>query len=254
MIENPRPDDWRALQDGVCQIFKEIGLDAVSEHILSTPRGKVSIDVYAVDQSSVEKIRYLVECKNWKNHIPQSVVHSFTTVMHETGAHIGFIISREGFQAGAAQYLNNTNIVGLTYEQFQARYFPIWWEKQFCANVSAAADSLMQYVEPINTRRERFLKGLDKVKLAKYEELRQRYESFGIVMGMIGVGSITRKYTVEPPLNIEDYKCRIVKVLGEEFEYTSQYYRTLMAEISAQLIAVSEKFHQVFGTNIFAEP
>lgn len=63
MIENPDPSNWQSLQEGVCSIFNEIGLEAEIGKRIETPRGTVEIDVYAVDQNSVDKIKYIVECK-----------------------------------------------------------------------------------------------------------------------------------------------------------------------------------------------
>lgn len=83
MIEDPYPPDWKALQAGVARLFNEIGLSARIEEKLKTPRGEVEIDVFAVDETSVDKIRYLVECENWNSAIPQTVVHAFNTVMAE---------------------------------------------------------------------------------------------------------------------------------------------------------------------------
>ncbi len=119
LIENPEPGDWRDLQAGVGRILTELGLVVEVEKVIETPRGRVELDVYAVDEQSVDKIRYVVECKNWGCSIPQQVVHSFTTVMHEVGANIGFIISKHGLQAGAEAYTRNTSIVGITFKQFQ---------------------------------------------------------------------------------------------------------------------------------------
>lgn len=115
MIDDPLPTNWKDLQNGVQRIFRNVGLYAEVEANVETPRGSVNVDVLAIDPKSVDKIRYIVECKNWSNSVPQSVVHSFTTVMHETGANIGFIISKHGLQQGAKQYTQNTNITGMTY-------------------------------------------------------------------------------------------------------------------------------------------
>ena len=95
------------------------------------------MDVHAVDERSVDRIQYIVECKNWGSPIPQSIVHSFTTVMHETGANIGFIVSKHGLQSGALNYTQNTNIRGLTYLELQQRYFQAWWEGHFCIALGA---------------------------------------------------------------------------------------------------------------------
>ena len=141
MIDDPLPEDWRDLQTGVQRIFRNVGLLADVEVDLETPRGSVNVDVHAIDVRSVDKIRYIVECKNWGSTVPQSVVHSFTTVMHETGANIGFIISKHGLQQGAKRYTQNTNIVGMTYLEFQQRYFEAWWKRYFCPRIGDAADT-----------------------------------------------------------------------------------------------------------------
>lgn len=98
MIDNPYPDRWQDLQSGVCRILRNVGLQANIEVCLQTPRGQTTVDVFAVDLNSVDQIKYIVECKNWGNAVPQSVVHSFSTVMQETGANLGFIISKHGLQ------------------------------------------------------------------------------------------------------------------------------------------------------------
>ena len=87
MIENPEPKEWKALQTGTCKIFKEIGVGLYAEEnkLVKTPRRIISLDVFAVDPGSVDSIQYVVECKNWKNSIPQSVIHAFTTVIYFDG-------------------------------------------------------------------------------------------------------------------------------------------------------------------------
>lgn len=90
--------DWKDLQNKVHFILESIGLSVGKEVPVSTPRGSIEIDVFAIDPNSVDKIKYVIECKHWNTIIPQQVIHSFTTVMHETGANIGYIISKKGFR------------------------------------------------------------------------------------------------------------------------------------------------------------
>lgn len=118
MIDKPTPSTWQELQINVNQILLEIGLESEIGKTIETPRGNVEIDVYAIDTKSVDRIKYIIECKNWANAIPQSVVHAFTTIMHESGGNIGYIISQKGLQSGAESYTKNTNIRGLTYLEF----------------------------------------------------------------------------------------------------------------------------------------
>lgn len=251
MIENPYLHTWQELQDGVCLLLNEIGLNAEVNKVLTTPRGKIEIDVYAVDENSVDKIRYIIECKNWLTAIPQSVVHSFTTVMHEAGGNIGYIISQKGLQAGAIEYTKNTNIVGLTYEEFQRRYFAVWYQKFFVPQVGDIVDALTQYVEPINSLRSRRLDELDENKQKGFHILLKRYFDFGISMAFFEFPRYSPQFAIAVPEDIEKAKSKLAE-LGEEFRFTSVYFRDFLAELRRKVFDVTEKFNDVFGTNIFA--
>src|SRR5436190_13662071 len=117
------PSDWKDLQDKVCSILNQVGFLAETSKTCETPRGQVELDVYAVDPNSIDKITYVLECKNWETRVSQTIIHAFTTVMHETGAHIGYIISKAGFQSGAYDYITNTNISVFMFSEFQNKYF-----------------------------------------------------------------------------------------------------------------------------------
>jgi hypothetical protein len=251
MIDNPLPDDWKELQRGVCRLFTETGLTAEVEVSLKTPRGTVTVDVFAVDQNSVDKIQYIVECKNWGDAIPQTVVHSFTTVMHETGANLGFIVSKYGLQSGATQYTEHTNIRGLTYEDLQRRYFNVWWQRFFCPRVSDAAEYVNQYVEPFNAWRDRFLEDLPEERVVLFRELQQRYAAFGMLMWLMDVGSIVPKYAHDAPPSIDHYRSKLAEALGEEFRFEASLFRELLAEVCAKLKEIESAFNAVFGRNIF---
>ncbi|HOG18517.1 MAG TPA: restriction endonuclease [Syntrophales bacterium] len=251
MIENPLPHTWQELQDGVCRLFNEIGLNAEVGKVLHTPRGTVEIDVYAVDENSVDKIRYIVECKNWLTAVPQTVVHSFTTVMHEVGGNIGYIISRKGLQAGAIEYTKSTNIVGLTYEEFQRRYFSMWYERFFVPQIGDIVDALTQYVEPINSRRERHFDELSEEKQVEFRTLLGRYFAFGMSMACFEFPRYMPELAIAVPEDIVKVKSKLAE-LGDEYKFTSQYFRDLLPEIRQKIIDVTMKFNAVFGRNIFA--
>lgn len=252
MIESPHPHDWRQLQTGVCRLLNEVGLTAEIEKKLKTPRGEVEIDVYAVDENSVDQIRYLIECKNWASPIPQSVVHSFTTVMHETGGNIGFIVSREGFQSGATQYMQNTNIVGATYLELQKRYWAHWWRKFFVPTIGSAVDTLVEYIEPINSKRERLIAELPDHKQEQIRKLQEKYVLFGMTMAFFEFPRYTSRFDIPPPDDIGGFKAKIAEQLGPEFAFSSEYFRDLAYEIATKLESVTDEFNSVFGKNIFA--
>src|ERR1051326_5174857 len=94
--------DWRELQDRVCRLFIEMDYEAESEKSVALAgRGKKQIDVFVNDLLASYNRTYLIECKYWDVNVPQEVVHAFKTVMEETGANTGFIVSKKGFQPGA---------------------------------------------------------------------------------------------------------------------------------------------------------
>ena len=70
----------------------------------------------------------MCECKFWKNNIPQTVVHSLKSVVNDFGATNGFIISKVGFQSGAKEAVDKSNITLLTWSDFQELFLSKWLE------------------------------------------------------------------------------------------------------------------------------
>jgi hypothetical protein len=132
------PSDWRDLQQLVRQVFSEMGCEASCDVPLATVRGSVDVDVVAIDRSRPPVAIYLVECKLWKRRVPQSVIHAFRTVVADSGAHTGFIVSDIGFQEGAYQAVHNSNVTLLTWAEFQELFFERWVIARGLALQSAA--------------------------------------------------------------------------------------------------------------------
>lgn len=255
MIDDPLPEDWRDLQSGVQRIFRNVGLSAEVEVDLETPRGSVNVDVMAVDVRSVDKIRYIVECKNWGSTIPQSVVHSFTTVMQETGANIGFIISKHRLQQGAKRYTEHTNITGMTYLEFQQRYFEAWWKRYFCPLVGDAADKPLQYTEPCNSQRDRAYEQLSPENQEKFDRLRA--ESSGSLMAlsmfnyMVMMPFSSPGSLLDVPTDLDEFKARVLAKITPHIEWRCQTFRELLQIILEYLRDVEADFDEIFGGSIF---
>ena len=255
VIDDPLPQDWRELQSGVQRIFRNVGLSADVEVDLETPRGSVNVDVMAVDVRSVDKVRYIVECKNWGSAIPQSVVHSFTTVMHETGANIGFIISKHGLQQGAKRYTENTNIVGMTYLEFQQRYFEAWWKRYFCPLVGDAADNPLQYTEPCNSLRDRAYENLSPQDQEKFDRLRNESSASLIALSMfnyMAMAPVLHTGTLlDVPTDLNEFKARVLAVITPHIEWHCHTFRGLLEIILDYLRDVEADFDAIFGGSIF---
>lgn len=125
-IFDHEPADWAELQDRVAQLFSELDCEVKVGERVELVRGSKEIDVAVRDRQTVPPSVYLCECKFWSKPVPQEVIHSFRTVLADFGAHRGFIISRVGFQAGAKEAVQNTNLDLLTFEELQALFFDRW--------------------------------------------------------------------------------------------------------------------------------
>src|SRR5690349_3423320 len=96
MIFLGKPSDWEDLEQKVVQIFREAGCTASRNKTLDTVRGDVDIDVIVRDRTRRPHTLILCECKHWNRRVPKTVVHAFRTVVHDSGANLGFIISDSG--------------------------------------------------------------------------------------------------------------------------------------------------------------
>jgi Restriction endonuclease len=125
MIYCSEPTDWKNLQYLVASIFREIGCETFTEKEINTLRGKVEVDVYAKDNQSTPESLYICECKFWSYPVPKNVVHAFRTVITDSGANHGYIISKKGFQSGAHDAALNSNITLRTWNEFQEEFLSI---------------------------------------------------------------------------------------------------------------------------------
>lgn len=114
---NEIPKTWRSLQDDVCQLFNQAGYKAISPHTINLVRGTVEVDVWV--EAPDELLKTIVcECKFWDTPVPKEKVHAFRTVVNDSGASLGLLISKSGFQAGAIEAAALSNVKLLTWENF----------------------------------------------------------------------------------------------------------------------------------------
>ena len=199
------PTDWKDLQNKVCLLLKQSGFTAETEKKVATPRGEVELDVFAIDPNSIDEISYVIECKNWMNPINQSVIHSFMTVMNETGCNIGYIVSIKGFQSGAVQYVNFTNIKLFTFEELQEHYYRTWIRSYFSPKVEEIIERLVNYTEPCNTKRQKVLNEASDECQETFNVLFQRYNNLAVRLSMVTTG-INYMMKVNPKEDYTDFR------------------------------------------------
>jgi len=126
MIFDSRPTDWKDLQNKVAQVFHEMGCLTCVEKNINIARGSVNIDVYVKDTKNIPSTIILCECKYWEMPVPQTVIHSFRTIISDSGAHHGVIISKNGFQSGSYDAVKHSNIKLYNWDEFQLEFYSRW--------------------------------------------------------------------------------------------------------------------------------
>jgi hypothetical protein len=122
--------DWKDLQDKVANLFREMGYEVRSPHVVQHVRGSKEIDVYVRDPRTSVPHVILIECKHWGSNLPQETVHGFRTVMADCGANTGIIVGSTGFQSGAEEAVAYTNVELRTWESLQLAYGNEWFLRQ----------------------------------------------------------------------------------------------------------------------------
>lgn len=137
-------------------------------------RGNVYVDVWADDHAEPANV-LAVECKRWARPVSKDVVHGFRTVVGDSGANTGLLVSSAGFQQGAEDAAAYSNVRLLSWDEFQ-RMFAVRWFKSFMApTVADATDPLHEYTEPVNIRVERKANALPVGGLEAFRVLRDRF-------------------------------------------------------------------------------
>jgi len=174
------PNTWQDLQNEVAKLLTESGVEAETDKKMITPRGEVSIDVYAEEVIDERKYTIICECKHWRKNIPQTVIHSFRTVVGDIGSNKGYVISLNGFQSGAYNNVYFTNIELLDWNGFQAIILNSWLLNYFVPVITKELDQLFEYSLPINSSVDDKVKQLSENNKVKFRELQKKYSFFGM--------------------------------------------------------------------------
>jgi hypothetical protein len=137
MLIYPTPNTWTDLQSTVAGILREMGFKTSSPKKLKLARGTVEVDVFSVDMTTEPNIVYICEAKYWNKNVPKTVVHAFRSVVSDSGANVRLIISKKGFQRGAQEAAEYSNIRLMTFEEFEKMFVDRWLITAAAAYASA---------------------------------------------------------------------------------------------------------------------
>lgn len=168
------PDTWMELQDYVAQFLNQAGYHAVSPCTIETVRGSVEVDVLVESPDELVK-KIICECKFWNTAVPKEKVHAFRTVVNDSGASLGLLISKVGFQSGAVEAAMVSNVKLLTWAGFTDLIRNKWIINQL-KSIKKDSAPLSVYTDPLDFPFEK-LNDSDKeeyIRLCKmYSPLRQ---------------------------------------------------------------------------------
>lgn len=179
LIESDAPDTWQELEARVARILEESGYAAEVQKTLRLARGQVNVDVWADEQTNPSNV-IAVECKHWRTAVSQDVVHGFRTVVGDSGANMGLIVSTGGFQRGAIEAATYSNVRLADWATFQEMFVERWYNRYMAPRLREEAFPLVEYTEPINSRILRKAEALSADKREQFKVLRQKHLGLGL--------------------------------------------------------------------------
>lgn len=101
---------WKDYQQEAAEFFRLLGLSAQTDVTLQGIRTQHDIDVLVKVPIAGFEVRWIVECKHWKASVPKLHVFGLRDIVSDLGADRGIILSETGFQSGAIEAANLTNV------------------------------------------------------------------------------------------------------------------------------------------------
>ena len=142
------PESWKEMEKSVAQILTASGMDAEIQKTINLARGAVTVDVFAQPKKSLYG-PIICECKYWNTAVPQEKVFAFSKVVGDSGASLGLLISRHGFQEGAINAARYSNLKLLSWPEFIENIKPFW----LCETTRRClgfAQILLRYADPLD--------------------------------------------------------------------------------------------------------
>lgn len=234
------PSTWEELQDYVALLLNQAGYHAMSPCTIDTVRGQVEVDVL-VESPDVLVKKIICECKFWKTPVPKEKVHAFRTVVHDSGAALGLLISRVGFQSGAIEAAKFSNVQLLTWEEF-TNLIADKWIIETLKRIKKKCDCVAEYVNPLHFPYEE-LKETDK---GRYIAASEKYTGLKITCWQLSRSALKqdwpileRCYSIEKFSSIVDY----LNYLETEVEQAVSVFETITA--SSGIVIPEERFEKL---------
>ncbi|MBY0157207.1 restriction endonuclease [Cytobacillus firmus] len=182
---------------------------------------------------------YLIECKYWNTDIPQTVIHSFRTVVSDYGSQHGLIIAKKGFQSGAYEATKNTNIHLLSWNEFLSLFEERWLQNRI-RDLHHTAKPIQIYIDPLDV--SDYLAHLSKDEIVHYKKLCEEYIPYSIYSHEITYGEIK-----SIPLSHKEQINNIIQTAQKHLDETSfNSYNDFFEYIEQKCLEGIQLFEELF--------
>ncbi|CAN5459428.1 hypothetical protein BH11PSE7_BH11PSE7_25350 [soil metagenome] len=103
--------DWSDYQEETAAFFRNLGLDAQTNVTVKGVRTEHDIDVLVKMHHVGFEVTWAIECKHWKTKVSKLHVLGLRSIVQEIGADRGILLCEAGFQSGAIEAAQLTNVV-----------------------------------------------------------------------------------------------------------------------------------------------
>lgn len=113
-------NNWYNFQEEIKNHFVSLGCKAETNIRITGVRTFHDIDVLVETKFLGHNMKWIIEAKKWDTKVSKLHVLALRQIVDDIGADKGFIISEKGFQKGAFEASNNTNISLLTFNELKS--------------------------------------------------------------------------------------------------------------------------------------
>ncbi|WP_205853046.1 restriction endonuclease [Polaromonas sp. AER18D-145] len=103
-------ENWNDYQEETASLFRSMGLEVSTNVTIQGVRTTHDVDVVVKSHHVGFDVTWLVECKHWKSPVSKLHVLALREIVADAGADRGILLCEAGFQSGAVEAANLTNV------------------------------------------------------------------------------------------------------------------------------------------------
>lgn len=103
-------DNWKDYQEEAAEFFRSLGLKSSTDVKMKGVRTEHDVDILVKIDVAGLSIKWIIECKCWKSPVNKLHVLALREIVADLGVDRGIILCEVGFQSGAVEAANLTNV------------------------------------------------------------------------------------------------------------------------------------------------